>query len=185
MNTEQRRLLLRLLVKLMLLVFVIGLLAVFVRSLPGHKLQDQASRVDLSPLHVGQLMHYDWNGKRVLILKRKIIDLASLQPLDSELLDPYSRHATQPDTVNNVLRSVTGDYFIALDYGTDLNCQLDYLSREQTGPEGRVWHGGFRDRCRGSWYDLAGRVYNGQRAKRNLAVPPYTIEENTLILGVE
>ncbi|MDH5359003.1 MAG: ubiquinol-cytochrome C reductase, iron-sulfur subunit [Gammaproteobacteria bacterium] len=185
MNTEQRRLLLRLLAKLMLLVFIIGLLAVFVRSLPGYRVQDQVTHVNLKPLQAEQLLRYDWNGKRVLVLKRGAIDPSELQTLESELLDPYSRHATQPDTVNNVLRSVTREYFIALDYGTDLNCQLDYLSRDKTGPEGRVWLGGFRDRCRGSWYDQAGRVYNGQQAKRNLPVPSYQIQDNTLILDAE
>jgi len=185
MNTELRRLLLRLLAKLMLLVFVIGLLTVFVRSLPGYRVQNQATHVDLVPLQTEQLLRYDWNGKRVLILKRGAINPSELQALESELLDPYSRHATQPDTVNNVLRSRTEEYFIALDYGTDLNCQLDYMSRDQSGPEGRVWLGGFRDRCRGSWYDQAGRVYSGQRAKRNLAVPSYQIHNNTLILDAE
>lgn len=185
MNTERRRLVLRLVAKLMIVSFIIGLIYVFMRSLPGRSLQEATSRIDLGHLQSGQTMRYDWNGKRVLILKRGVYDLNTLQSLDTALLDPDSQHSRQPAVADNPLRSITAKYFVVLDYGTDLNCGVEYLTVEQTGPEGRAWLGGFKDRCRGSWYDLSGRVYKGQQAKRNLAIPPYIIEGQILILGAE
>ncbi|MDH5184237.1 MAG: hypothetical protein OEX12_10140, partial [Gammaproteobacteria bacterium] len=134
MNTEQRRLILRLLTKLLLLGFIIGLIFVFMRSLPGSGLQKKQDRVDLGQLQTGQALLYDWNGKRVLILKRDMIGLSGLRQLDDELLDPYSHHSRQPTATKNFLRSLRAEYFIVLDYGTDLNCGLNYLPHSHTGP---------------------------------------------------
>lgn len=187
MDTEQRRFYLRVVVKLMLLIFIIALLTTFVRSISTNTQSAGSNRVsiDLSPLQTGQSMRYDWHGKRVFILKRDVIDVTNMQSLNIELLDPDSRHSRQPATTENRLRSVHPGYFVVLDYGTDLNCGLDYLNKNQAGPEGRVWLGGFKDLCRGSWYDLTGRVYKGQQAKRNLTIPVYDIEDQSLILGSE
>lgn len=185
MSTEQRRLVLRLVTKLLLLIFVTGLLAVFLRSLPGRHLQEQHIQIDLGQLQTEQPMRYDWNGKRIVLLKRNKLDLAAMQQLTDDLLDPKSNHSIQPVSTENILRSVREEYFIALDYGTDLNCELEYLHSGQAGPSGQRWLGGFKDRCRGSWYDPAGRVYKGQEAKRNLTIPPYQIKDRTLLLGAE
>ena len=40
-----------------------------------------------------------------------------------------------------------------------------------------------RDRCHGSKFDLAGRVYKGVPAPTNLEVPPHKFEGDTLIIG--
>lgn len=185
MNTEQRRLVLRVVAKLMMMGFVIALLYVVMRSLPGRGLQETTNSIDLGQLQTGQTMRYDWNGKRILILKRDVRDLTDMPSLDMQLLDPDSTHSRQPVATENTLRSLTPEYFVVLDYGTDLNCAMEFKNKEEAGPAGRPWQGGFKDLCRGSWYDLSGRVYKGQQAKRNLTIPPYAIEGQSLILGTE
>ena len=184
MDTQQKRLILRVVAKLMLLFFGLALLWIFVRSLPGPSLQQQTVQIELNQLQYGQILRYDWQGRRILILRRPLVD-AKQDPLRTELLDPDSLHSRQPRSASNPWRSLVPDYFVALDYGSDLNCALDYLSPESEGPPGRLWLGGFKDRCRGSWYDLAGRVYKGQQAQRNLTVPAYSIDGTTLSLGAE
>ena len=48
------------------------------------------------------------------------------------------------------------------------------------------WRGGFFCPCHGSRFDLAGRVYSGSPASRNMQVPPYSFEsENILVVGVD
>ena len=84
--------------------------------------------------------------------------------------------------MRNPMRSLEPDYFIALDYGTDLGCPLELVPADVNAPV-IPWSGGFRDRCRGSWYDLSGRVYKEQKASRNLEIPAYSIEGDILNLG--
>ena len=185
MKTEKRRLILRVIAKLMMAGFVIALVYVFMRSLPGPGQQSNIASVDLSTMQAGQLLRYEWSGKRLFILKREALDQAKWHTLSSALLDPDSRHSRQPPAAENSWRSLQPEYFVALDYGTDLNCGVSYLSEHQQGPAAQAWLGGFKDLCRGSWYDLSGRVYKHQRAKRNLTVPAHRIEGQTLLLGLQ
>jgi len=184
MDSEQKRLYLRVAVKLMLLAFFIGLGATFLRSLPTPSPEaSDGLRFDLTELVAGQPVRLHWGQKRVIVYRREAVPAAERQRLAAYLADPNSRHASQPEFAENLYRSRDPRYFVALDFGTDLNCQLDYVDSSKTGPKGMLWLGGLRDRCRGSWYDDAGRVYAGQKALRNLNVPAYRIEGNTLILG--
>jgi ubiquinol-cytochrome c reductase iron-sulfur subunit len=51
------------------------------------------------------------------------------------------------------------------------------------GPD---WKGGFFCPCHGSRFDLAGRVYAGVPAPKNLEVPPYTyVTDTQIIIGVD
>ena len=51
---------------------------------------------------------------------------------------------------------------------------------------GDDWLGGFFCPCHGSKFDLSGRVYAGVPASQNLIVPPYSFEdENVLVIGVD
>src|SRR5690606_40366322 len=42
------------------------------------------------------------------------------------------------------------------------------------------WKGGFFCPCHGSRFDLAGRVYQGSPASRNMQVPPYYYETDNV-----
>jgi ubiquinol-cytochrome c reductase iron-sulfur subunit len=186
MDSEQKRLYLRVTSKLMSLVFLLGLTYVFLLSLPSSpEHRGGTLRVDLGGLQPGAVERLNWENKRILVYRRKELDITSREKLTPFLLDPRSHHSSQPAFAENTYRSLDPRWFVALDYGTDLNCQLDVVGAGEPGPEGVLWQGGWRDRCRGSWYDDAGRVYKHQRALRNLSVPDYRIEGTTLILGSE
>ena len=175
MDTEQRRLRLRVTVKLMFLVLFIGLAYTFLRTLPSSPEVGDTLRYDLSGLEPGVATRLVWDNKRVILYRRNVAAMDNRERLAEFLLDPQSRHSSQPPFAENPYRSLQAQYFVALDYGTDLNCQLDYVNGAQAGPKGVLWLGGLRDRCRGSWYDDAGRVYKGQQALRNLTIPAYRI----------
>jgi ubiquinol-cytochrome c reductase iron-sulfur subunit len=185
MDSEKRRLYLRVTVKLMSLALLIGLGYTFLRSLPASPESGNTLSYDLGGLQPGVSVRLQWDNKRVILYKRHLVETDKREKLAAFLLDPQSHHSSQPEFADNPYRSRDPRYFIALDYGTDLNCQLDYVDGTQAGPEEKLWLGGLRDRCRGSWYDDAGRVYQGQQALRNLTIPTYRIEGDTLTLGVE
>ena len=51
---------------------------------------------------------------------------------------------------------------------------------------GENWKGGFFCPCHGSRFDLAGRVYSGSPASRNMQVPPHSFEsDDVLIIGID
>lgn len=186
MDSEQKRLYLRVTAKLMSLLFLIGLGVTFLSSLPGPEVNHSDSLYfDLSEVRAGQSARLQWGQKRIIVLRRERVPEETRKALEAELADPDSKHSSQPGFAENPYRSRDPHYFVALDYGTDLNCQLDYVGQSGHGPEGMLWQGGLHDRCRGSWYDDAGRVYKGQKALRNLTVPNYRIEGKELILGGE
>jgi ubiquinol-cytochrome c reductase iron-sulfur subunit len=127
--------------------------------------------VDLSIIAPGEAWFGEWRGQKIVVLHRNEAQLAALAP-DDALYDPASRLSLQPSEMRNRHRSREPAWFVAIAHGTDLSCPVRFVPPEEAGD----WHGGFIDVCRGSRYDLAGRVLNGQPAKRNLAVPPYRIE---------
>lgn len=184
MTGEEKRLYLRVTVKLMLLIMGLGLLYTLLISVqsPEEKHRETLS-IPLTQLRPGDLERRQWGNKRLLILRRPEDASAQRQVLRDALQDPDSRYSEQPEFADNPYRSRDPRYFIALDYGSDLNCQLDYVGPKRSGPLEKPWQGGFKDRCRGSWYDDAGRVYKDQTALRNLTVPAYRIEGQILILG--
>lgn len=165
---------------------VIFLLIVFYNYLFSSQTRHQQEilEIPLINLIAGELQQQDWNGQRVLVFRRDAVMIKALQQSNTNLLDSHSRHSRQPSGAHEQSRSMLAEYFIALDYGTDLGCPLTYVAAE-IPVEISPWRGGFRDQCRGSWYDLAGRVYRGQQAKRNLEVPPYRINGDVLILGYQ
>jgi ubiquinol-cytochrome c reductase iron-sulfur subunit len=120
--------------------------------------------------------------------------LGTLQGHDNLLRDPLSASSDQPDEARNTHRSLQPRYFVAIAQGTDLNCPIELFSgelvprksvsaRSNAGEDPLTTLPGFRDQCRGSHYDIAGRVYSKQEAQRNLVVPPHRIEGAQLIIG--
>jgi ubiquinol-cytochrome c reductase iron-sulfur subunit len=184
MDSNEKRLLLRATLKLMTAVGVIVLAAVMVSGMFGADdsgSRDTVQHVALGDLPPGELREVTWRGRPVLILHRDAAMLAALAG-STGLRDAEGSWSQQPEGISAQHRSRSEQYFVAFAQGTDLNCALELLP---AGGQfrGQPWGGGFKDVCRGSRYDFAGRVFDGQEAQRNLTVPPHRIDGDTLLLG--
>jgi ubiquinol-cytochrome c reductase iron-sulfur subunit len=184
-DTVDKRLLYRALLKLLIVVAAAAAIYVMWGSLFSSDGSDGVEyQVDLSGLAAGRSEVVERGGRRYIIVHRDVAMVRALHNADEgALLKPRSPWDHQPRGVDPVLRSFTPDYFVASDYGTDLNCPLKFDGLLPTADD-QGWRGGFRDTCRGSKYDLAGRVLKGQQAQRNLEIPDYRIEGDTLYIRV-
>jgi ubiquinol-cytochrome c reductase iron-sulfur subunit len=140
--------------------------------------------LDISKLELGQQVTTEWRGKPVWVVKRTPDMLANLPKLDSKLTDPTSAASEQPEYCNNAVRSIKPEIWVALGVCTHLGCSPTFrpdLAPADLGPE---WLGGFYCPCHGSKFDLAGRVYSGVPAPKNLVIPPHKyITEARLLIG--
>ena len=181
-----RRVVLRSVLKLMgfvafLFVAYVGFVSLFS---PGSARLDTVRTVKLQDLSPGEVLWLEWGGRRVVVLHRTPEMLGEIRRLDAELKSPDRLWSNQPGTADPVTRSVKPEYFVALAYGTELGCELDFVPYRAEEPGD--WRGGFVDRCRGSRYDFAGRVFKSDSAPRNLDVPDYYFATpERLVLGRE
>lgn len=184
--SSARRLRLRVLAKLMVLcaflaMIYVGVAGFTVSNKPGSSVS--ALRVPLERLEAGSMKTLVWGSRPVLIYHRSSEDIARLGLNDDRLRDPASKKSEQPPFADNDFRSRNSQWFVAIALGTDLGCSLDYVPATDTYFQRELWMGGFVDSCRKARYDLAGRVYSDQFATENLAVPDYSIDGDTLVLG--
>jgi ubiquinol-cytochrome c reductase iron-sulfur subunit len=142
---------------------------------------------DVSKLEPGQMMTVEWRGKPVWIVRRTEQNLKDLPSIEDMLLDPASDNvAQQPEYAKNTFRSLEDhkEYAVIIGICTHLGCSPTYrpdIAPADLGPE---WKGGFFCPCHGSRFDLAGRVYSGVPAPKNLAIPPYQfLSETTILVG--
>lgn len=138
--------------------------------------------VDISKLEPGQKINVEWRGKPVWIVNRTKEQLDNLPKLDDKLLDPKSEGEMQPDYAKNEARSIKPEILIAVGICTHLGCSPTH--RPDIGPAdlGADWLGGFFCPCHGSKFDLAGRVYKGVPAPKNLEIPPHKYLSDTRVL---
>ncbi len=141
--------------------------------------------VDLGSLEAGQMMLVEWRGRPVYILHRRSEQLAALPDLDSDLADPLSERANQPEYVTEPFRSLDPRYLVLVGLCTHLGCAPRYRPEGASSDLGPSWRGGFFCPCHGSRFDLAGRVYRGApAAPNNLLVPPHRYQdEHLLVIG--
>lgn len=185
-ETVSRRLKLRVAVKLMMFFAMGSIVYVFVAGIrqgDGGVPSVPSLRVTVGDMEAGDALALNWEGRPVLVYRRKAEDLGNLRNPDERLVDPHSQKPDQPEFAINDFRSVSPEWFVAIGLGTDLGCTVKLLPATDESFQGRRWSGGFVDTCRKARYDLAGRVYRSQYATRNLVVPSYTLSEDTLILG--
>ena len=141
---------------------------------------------DVSKLEPGQMMTVEWRGKPVWIVRRTEQNLSDLPVIEGQLLDPTSDGSNQqPAYAKNQFRSREDhkEYSVLVGICTHLGCSPTY--RPDIGAQdlgGADWKGGFFCPCHGSKFDLAGRVYSGVPAPKNLEVPPYMFLSATQIL---
>ncbi|WP_374356864.1 ubiquinol-cytochrome c reductase iron-sulfur subunit [Chitinimonas sp.] len=141
--------------------------------------------VDISKLEPGQKINAEWRGKPVWVLNRTKEMIDNLPKLNGKLADPKSEASEQPDYCSKGDgRSIKPEVFVALGVCTHLGCSP--TMRSEIGPAdlGAEWLGGFYCPCHGSKFDLAGRVYSGVPAPKNLVIPPHKyINDKTLLIG--
>ncbi|MBF0219351.1 MAG: ubiquinol-cytochrome c reductase iron-sulfur subunit [Gammaproteobacteria bacterium] len=138
---------------------------------------------DIGKLEVGQMMTIEWRGKPVWIVRRSDQNLSDLATLEAALLDPGSAVRMEPEYAKNQHRSLKPEYAVLVGICTHLGCSPTF--RPDIGAEdlgGAAWKGGFFCPCHGSRFDLAGRVYSGVPAPKNLEVPPYMFLSDTRLL---
>ena len=160
----------------------------FVRSwYPSAKAEAAGAPVsqDLSKLEAGQMIVIKYRGKPIFLVKRTKEMMDNLSKVESSLADPKSEASLQPDYCKNNTRSKdNSEVLVCEGVCTHLGCAPGY--RPDVGAAdlgGSSWVGGFLCPCHGSKYDLAGRVYSGQPAPRNLPIPEYSISGTILTVG--
>ena len=160
----------------------------FVRSwYPSAKAEAAGAPVsqDLSKLEAGQMIVIKYRGKPIFLVKRTKEMMDNLSKVESSLADPKSEDSLQPDYCKNNSRSKdNSEVLVCEGVCTHLGCAPGY--RPDVGAAdlgGSSWVGGFLCPCHGSKYDLAGRVYSGQPAPRNLPIPEYSISGTILTVG--
>ncbi|MBK1673550.1 hypothetical protein CKO35_09575 [Ectothiorhodospira shaposhnikovii] len=186
MTTEESdvRVYYRVILKVMAL---LGILALFSAMISGFLSEPRTRHVltksvDITSLAPGEMLEVEWSGRPVVVLRRSEAMAAADAAFAEGLYDPGSRFSQQPRAYRNAHRSAAPDVFVAFAIGTDLGCRLDGVPPETAAEQG--WGGGFVDRCRGGRYDFAGRVHDGQTARRNLEVPDYRLHpDGRVILG--
>ncbi|MCU0734578.1 MAG: ubiquinol-cytochrome c reductase iron-sulfur subunit [Methylotetracoccus sp.] len=137
--------------------------------------------VDISKIEPGQLIRVMWRGKPVWVLQRTPEALATLPRVREKLLDPESKDSEQPAYAANEVRSRKPEIFVAVGVCTHLGCSPTYRPDQTPADLGPDWLGGFFCPCHGSLFDLAGRVYKGVPAPKNLEIPPYRFLSDSLL----
>ncbi len=139
--------------------------------------------VEIGELQPGKLKIVLWQGKPVWILRRDEKTLEGIKSLDADVRDPSSDEQQQPEYAKNEYRSVKPEYLIVLGLCTHLGCSPTFVEAEDGASHNLSgWKGGFFCPCHGSRFDLAGRVFKGVPAPRNLVVPPHMYLNDTKIL---
>jgi ubiquinol-cytochrome c reductase iron-sulfur subunit len=144
-------------------------------------------KFDASKLEPGEMRVVEWRGKPVYVVRRTAETLKNLEGRDAELKDPESSASVQPAYINSISRSIKDEFLVLVGLCTHLGCAPKY--RPEVGAAdlgGAEWLGGFFCPCHGSKFDLSGRVYKGVPASANLVVPPYSFEnDNVMVIGVD
>ena len=144
-------------------------------------------KIDIGKLEPGERMVEEWRGQPVFVIRRSQAALDSLATLEDKVRDPQSEKSDQPSYVDPVTRSIKAEYLVMVGLCTHLGCAPMY--RPEVGAAdlgGDEWQGGFFCPCHGSKFDLAGRVYKDVPAPKNLPVPPYHFEtDSVIVVGID
>tara|TARA_A200000159_G_scaffold122931_1_gene117451 strand:- start:1340 stop:1942 length:603 start_codon:yes stop_codon:yes gene_type:complete len=145
-------------------------------------------RIDISRLADGEMLGPipAWRGRPIFIVKRSEGALAALNADPERLTDPESQDPEQPNYAQNEYRSRTPEVLVLVGLCPHLFCSPTPHVELRPQPFDSDWRGGFFCPCHGSRFDLAGRVYSGSPASRNMQVPPYSFEgDNVLVIGID
>ncbi len=166
----------------------VGVAVPFIASWnPSEKAKQAGAAVtaNISKLEPGQLIRVEWRGKPVWVVKRTPEMLEQLSKVEGQLRDPNSEVEQQPTYAKNQHRSIKPELFVAVGICTHLGCSPTYkVSDFDAHVEGLP--SGFFCPCHGSTYDMAGRVFSGVPAPKNLVIPPYMfVDDSTITIGAD
>lgn len=168
---------------------VIGAAVPFVASWnPSAKAKAAGAPVSASigKLEPGQRMTVAWRGKPVWVIRRTQEMLDNIATLTDRLRDPESVVPQQPEYIKGIYRSTRPEYAIIVGICTHLGCSPQFVPEVKPQEFDADWVGGFYCPCHGSRFDLAGRVFSGVPAPKNLEIPPHKyIDDSTVIIGVD
>jgi ubiquinol-cytochrome c reductase iron-sulfur subunit len=144
------------------------------------------SELDLSKVDAGQMVIILWRKQPIYVVRRTPDMVGHIQGHDDQLKDPTSDDSEQPPYAKNPLRSRSPEILVLIGICTHLGC-LPKQHFAAGDPElGPTWPGGYLCPCHGSRFDLAGRVFEGSPASKNLRVPPYSFpNQSRLVVGVD
>jgi ubiquinol-cytochrome c reductase iron-sulfur subunit len=141
--------------------------------------------VDVSKIEPGSMISVEWRGKPVWIVSLTPEMSALLGNHNDKLSDPMLEVVSQqPSYCKNATRSLRPNLVVMVGICTHLGCSPS--SKLKAGEEGMGadWPGGFFCPCHGSKFDLAGRVFKGSPAPKNLEVPPHKyLSDSVLLVG--
>ncbi|HET6432123.1 ubiquinol-cytochrome c reductase iron-sulfur subunit [Dyella sp.] len=145
--------------------------------------------VDISKIEQGQKVTFPWRSLPVFVVNRTKAQLAVLPMVDSRLVDPTSTGISadqQPKYAQNESRAIKPEWLVVVGICTHLGCVPDFVPEIKPEPFDPNWKGGFYCPCHKSRYDMAGRVFQGVPAPKNLQVPPYHfVDDSTIQIGVD
>lgn len=140
----------------------------------------------LAKIEAGQMLTVSWRSLPVFVVNRTAAQLATLPQVESKLVDPKSEDDQQPKYAQNEARSIKPEWLVLIGICTHLGCVPDFVPEIKPEPFDKEWKGGFYCPCHKSRYDMAGRVYDGVPAPKNLPVPPYNfVDDSTIQIGVD
>ena len=140
--------------------------------------------VDISNIEPGRRLIEKWQGKPVWILRRTEEMLNDISSLNSNVSDPKSDESAQPEYAKNEYRARKEEFLVVIGICTHLGCSPNFVLKGEGESISMDWKGGFFCPCHGSKFDLAGRVFKGVPAPRNLVIPPYKfISPTRLLIG--
>jgi len=145
-----------------------------------------AVRIDVSTLEEGAILGPipAWRGRPIFVVKRTAEALAALPQQNGRLQDPESTQPEQPEYATNEYRSRKPEVLILVGLCPHLFCSPTPHIELRAEAFDADWKGGFFCPCHGSRFDLAGRVYQGSPASRNMQVPPHYYEtDNVIVIG--
>ncbi|WP_283787654.1 ubiquinol-cytochrome c reductase iron-sulfur subunit [Bermanella sp. WJH001] len=168
----------------------VGVAVPFVKSWnPSEKAKAAGApaKADVGKIEPGAMIVVEWRGKPVYLYRRTDESVGLLETISDELKDPDNAdEGQQPAYAKNVQRSRKPEIAVIEGVCTHLGCAPKYIPEVVPQPFQDNWVGGFFCPCHGSRFDLAGRVYKGSPAGKNLKVPPYSyVDENTILIGVD
>ncbi len=141
--------------------------------------------VYIGNLEPGGLTRIEWRGQTIGIMRRTDRMVEELEGLSDRLRDPESEVVDQqPEYARNTHRSLRPDVLVFNMHCTHLGCIPQVFPEVESQPFDANWRGGFYCPCHRSTFDLAGRVFRGVPAARNLLIPPYRfLDDNTVVVG--